>query len=385
MCVKRFGPNKVLAIALVSWSVVTLCTGFVQNYIQAIILRCLLGACEAGVAPGFAFIFSTIYPRESTAKRVALIYLSNVTSGAFGGLFAYGIQSMGERRGLAAWRWLFIFEGIISIVICGACWLTFPNSPETAWFLNEDEKNLMEMRKQRDAIYKGGKSEDEFDWKFAKMAFTDPFIYLASLSFFCSSIAIFGFGTFLPTIIRGLGYDAFQANYLTIPVYAFGAFVLCAVSYFSDKINKRGLFLMVLPIPVIVGYSITIGTASAGAGFFAMFLCCGGIYTFNSTMLTWVTTNLKPDHKRSIGLPLFVSLGNLSGLVASQLYPSSNSPRYIIGNAVSAGMEGLALLLVLITWLLLRRRNQVKEKLIAEGVTDNGLQGDMALGFQYAL
>lgn len=149
--------------------------------------------------------------------------------------------------------------------------------------------------------------------------------------------------------------------------------------------NKRGLFLMVMPIPVVVGYCITVGTPSAGAGFFAMFLCCGGIYTFNSTMVTWVTTNLKPDHKRSIGLPLFISLGNLSGLVASQLYPSSGSPRYIIGNAVSAGMEALALVIVFLTWLLLRRRNQIKEKLIADGVTDNGLQGDMALGFKYAL
>lgn len=382
MCVKRFGPNKVLAVALVAWSVVTLCTGFVQTYAQAIVLRCLLGACEAGVAPGFAFIFSTIYPRESTAKRVALIYLANVTSGAFGGLFAYGVQSMGERRGLAAWRWLFIIEGIISIVICGGCWLSFPNSPETAWFLTAEEKQLMQRRKGRDAVYKG---DDKFDWKYTKMAFTDPFIYLASLSFFCSSIAIFGFGTFLPTIIRGLGYNAFQANYLTIPVYAFGAIVLCICSHFSDKLNKRAIFLMVLPIPVVVGYIITVGTASAGAGYFAMFLCCGGIYTFNATILTWVTTNLKPDHKRSVGLPLFVSLGNLSGLVASQLYPSAQGPRYIMGNAVSAGMEGLALCLVFLTYLMLRRRNQIKERLIAEGVTDNGKDGDMGLDFMYAL
>lgn len=128
-------------------------------------------------------------------------------SGAFGGLFAYGIQSMGERRGLAAWRWLFILEGIISVIICGCCWLSFPNTPETAWFLNEDEKKLMVMRKERDAVYKGDAGEDKFDWKYAKMALSDPFIYLASLSFFCSSIAIFGFGTFLPTIIRGLGYE----------------------------------------------------------------------------------------------------------------------------------------------------------------------------------
>jgi MFS family permease len=109
MAVKRFGPNKVLCAALVSWSVVTVGTGFIRNYGDAIAARMLLGACEAGVAPGFAFIFSTIYPQESTAKRIALTNLANATSGAFGGLFAYAIQTMGKQRGL---------EGITLSIYC---------------------------------------------------------------------------------------------------------------------------------------------------------------------------------------------------------------------------------------------------------------------------
>lgn len=169
---------------------------------QATILRLLLGAAEAGLAPCFAFIFTTIYDRADTSKRVALLYLANVTSGAFGGLIAYGIQSMGEQRGIAAWRWLFIIEGVVSVVVCGGCWFTFPSSPETAWFLTEEEKGVMRARKLKNATYNG---EDKFDWKWIKMAVTDPFVYMASFSFFCSSIAIFGFGTFLPTIIRGMG------------------------------------------------------------------------------------------------------------------------------------------------------------------------------------
>jgi MFS family permease len=81
MAVKRFGPNKVLALALVSWSTVTIATGFVHNYHQAIAVRILLGACEAGIAPGFAYIFSTIYPQESVAKRIALTNFANAISG----------------------------------------------------------------------------------------------------------------------------------------------------------------------------------------------------------------------------------------------------------------------------------------------------------------
>jgi hypothetical protein len=112
-----------------------------------------------------------------------------------------------------AWRWLFIIEGSFSLVLGGICWLTFPTSPDTAWFLNAEEKELMALRKKRDAAFRG---EEKFDTKWVKIAFTDPFVYLASLAFFASSVAIFGFGLFLPTIIKGLGYVLHNSRLLRV-------------------------------------------------------------------------------------------------------------------------------------------------------------------------
>lgn len=380
--VKRFGPNYIITIALTGWCSATIATGFVRNYGQALACRMLLGLFEAGVAPSFTFIFSTIYSRESTAKRVALINLSNAVSGAFGGLLAYGVQSMGARRGLEAWRWLFIIEGTVSLALCGGCLFSFPNRPETAWFLTEDDKALMRRRKQRDAVYKG---DDTFNWKWVRLALTDPFVYVASLAFFTSSVAIFGYGTFLPTLIRGFGYNAFQANYLTIPVYAVGALSLVAQAYWSDRLQQRALFLLVSAVPVATAYLICVGTSSPVAGYVAMFVLVTGVYSFSCLMMTWVATNLVPDYKRSVGLPIFASIGNCSGFVAGQLYPSSQAPRYVMGNAVSAGLEVIAAVFVVLTWLLLRRRNQQKDKMIAEGATTNGMEGDRSLDFKYIL
>ncbi|RVX72090.1 hypothetical protein B0A52_04688 [Exophiala mesophila] len=380
--VKRFGPNFVITTALVGWCTATIATGFVQNYHQALACRMLLGLFEAGVAPAFTFIFSTIYSRESTAKRVALINFSNAVSGAFGGMFAYAIQTMGEQRGLEAWRWLFIIEGAVSLALCGGCLWSFPNKPETAWFLKEDEKELMRLRKQRDIIYKG---DDKFDWKWVKQAVTDPFIYVASMAFFTSSVAIFGYGTFLPTLIRGFGYDAFQANYLTIPVYAVGAASLLTQAYWSDRLRQRALFLLISACPVIAAYLICVGTGNRVACYVAMFILVTGVYSFSCLMMTWVATNLVPDYKRSVGLPIFASLGNCSGLVAGQLYPRAQAPRYIMGNSISAGLEAIASVFVVLTWLLLRRRNQQKDKAIATGATTNGLEGDRGLDFKYIL
>jgi hypothetical protein len=110
-----------------------------------------------------------------------------------------------------------------------------------------------------------------------------------------------------------------------------------------------------------------------------------GVYVFSALVVTWVATNLIPDHKRSVGLPLFYSMGNLSGLISSQLYPSKDGPRYVMGNAVSAGMEVVAIFFVVAAWFVLRKRQQKKDKMLAEGAATNGKEGDEALDFKYTL
>jgi MFS family permease len=382
MAVKRYGAKHVLGVAMVSWSIITLCTGFIHNYSQAIALRVLLGAFEAGLVPCVVFIISTIWAREDQAKRNAIIYGCNCLSGAFGGLIAYAIESMGARHGLEAWRWLFIIEGAASVGLCSVCWLMLPNTAEDAWFLNPEEKEMMKARKRRDIAHRG---DDKDATKYTKMALTDVNVYLAAITLFCCSIPLFGFGTFLPSIIKGLGYTSLQANYLTIPVYVLSTITLATATFLSDWLKKRTPVLLTMLLPVIVGYIIVCSTASHAAGYFAMFLCGSGIYAFNCLLLTWVSNNLAPDYKRSVGVPLFICLGNISGIASSNIYPSTDAPRYLVGNAVSAGTESIALICVLGMWWALRSRNIEKEKLRMEGIESNGKEGDKALGFVYNL
>ena len=101
--------------------------------------------------------------------------------------------------------------------------------------------------------------------------------------------------------------------------------------------------------------------------------------------MTWITTNLAPDTKRAVGQPFAYSLANLSNLVSGQLYPSNQGPRYVQGNAISAGLTIVAGFLYASCWFLLRKRNMKKAKLVAEGATNNGKEGDQALEFTYIL
>jgi sugar phosphate permease len=97
----------------------------------------------------------------------------------------------------------FIIEGCISLVIGFVILLTLPRDQAKAWFLNAEEKALMSARVQRDAA--ANKEGDKLSWKYVRMAISDPVIWIASIALFCSTTPLFGFGTFLPTIIVGLG------------------------------------------------------------------------------------------------------------------------------------------------------------------------------------
>lgn len=72
-------------------------------------------------------------------------------------------------------------------------------------------------------------------------------------------------------------FESLQVNYLTIPVYVMACIILGFVTYISDRLNKRAVVAVFVPFVVIAGYAIAIGTSVPGAGFFAMFLCSGGV------------------------------------------------------------------------------------------------------------
>lgn len=342
----------------------------------------ILNAAEAGLAQGFAFFFSTIYSRGGVGKRIMTTNLAMCISGSFGGLFAYAVQQMGTQLGLSAWRWLFIIEFGITVLVGGIGWIFLPHAPETAWFLNEEEKETMRLKKERDILLRG---EDKFDKKWIKHALTEPFVYMLGIAFFTSSVAINGFGVFLPTIIEGLGFSSLKVNYMTIPVYILGGISLVCQVYWSDRLKKRAVFIISSCIPVSVGYLMCVGSKNQNVGYAGMYVLVLGLFPISTLAVTWVTTNLSPDDKRAIGMPIAYSLANVSSMVASQLYPTQQGPRYVQGNAVSAGLTVVAAFLYSSCWFLLRRRNQQKEKLIAEGATTNGMVGDRSLEHMYIL
>lgn len=88
--------------------------GFVQTFEALAALRVVLGIFEAGFFPSCVYLLSTWYTRYEVGKRYSVFYVLGCVASAFSGILAFGLMQLGGRGGLSGWRWIFIFEGLIT-------------------------------------------------------------------------------------------------------------------------------------------------------------------------------------------------------------------------------------------------------------------------------
>lgn len=152
MMLNKLGkPSLYLPGCMFVWGIVSGATAASQSFGGLIAARFILGFIEAAYFPGALYFLSCWYTRKELALRTAVLYSGSLLSGAFGGLIAAGITSgMNGVRGLSAWRWLFIIEGVLTVFIAAGATLVLPDVPRTTKWLSEEEKDLAAWRLQAD-------------------------------------------------------------------------------------------------------------------------------------------------------------------------------------------------------------------------------------------
>ena len=140
-------PALYLPTVMIIWGVISAATAGAQSYGGLIAVRFFLGFVEAAYFPGCLFFLSSWYTRKELGFRIAMLYSGALISGAFSGLITAGIKNgLDGARGLRAWRWMFIIEGVITIFVAFCAYLALPNFPRTTTWLTEEERQLAVWR-----------------------------------------------------------------------------------------------------------------------------------------------------------------------------------------------------------------------------------------------
>jgi MFS family permease len=205
-------------------------------------------------------MLSCWYKRSELGIRTAIFFAAASLSGAFGGLLSVAISKMHSVGGLPNWSWIFILEGLGTVVAGILCLWLVQDFPDTARFLTDEQRAAIVHRLQEDGQFSaaGEGLRKQAIWE----AISSPRTWLCMV-FFCGSVMpLYAFSLFLPSIIKGLpvtclktvtlesdlvlelGYTSTKANLLTVPVYAFACIVTVMGGWIADRRQQRGYLHM---------------------------------------------------------------------------------------------------------------------------------------------
>jgi len=368
LLVKRLHFNRVIPTITFCWGITCLCTGFVQNFAGLVTTRIFLGFFEGCLFPAMTLFLCNWYTREELGIRIAYLFIASALSGAFGGLIAFGILYMNGVAGWSGWRWLYIIEGIITVIWAFCCIFLVPKSFETAYFLNDEEKTLMRQRAHRTQAYSDSEGSGHYGKADIKEAAKDIKSWVHGLIQIAVVTILYGFGTFLPIIIRnGFNFSTKQAQYLVIPVNVWGAIVYAIGAYLSDRYQTRFLPLILMAPIGIAGYAILLSPVSPYVQYFATYLIATACFLCTGGNITWLSANCAPDGKRAASLGILLTLTNIGGVVSGQIYQSNAAPKYTLGHAWSLGCLAFAWCGWWIIKAIYRRREKRKDAKLARG------------------
>lgn len=190
---KRFRPSIFLPAIMVLWGICMTSMGLCHNWSGLMAARFFLGLAEAGLFPGINFYLSCWYKRDELGIRAAIFFSAAAASGSFGGLLAATIAQMDGIGGKRGWAWIFILEGLLTVLVgIASIWLVF-DFPDQAHFLSDVDRARVIRRLKADQ--QSSARHEDFKMAYFWAAIKDWKMYTSMLIYMgCGSrrIALFG-------------------------------------------------------------------------------------------------------------------------------------------------------------------------------------------------
>jgi MFS family permease len=373
---KLTSPQKWLPTLTLAWGIVATLLGVTQNMAGFFVARFFLGVTESGLFPGVVFYLSMWYKREEQHYRISLFFSAASLAGAFGGVLAWVSDYLGEMRseanirpqgiahmrgvgGLNGWRWIFLLEGILTVLVSLVAYFFITNYPATAKFLTDKERACVHARL---ASNNDATRNEAFTWQNVRLALSDPKVWLYGLGFHTMSLPLYTLSLFLPTIIKELGYTAAQAQLLTVPPYAVAFVTTLSVAVASERFKIRAPFIMASASFAVIGYIILLSARKAGVSYVGTIFAAAGIYPATAIVLSWPANNVSGQTKRATANAMQISIGNLGAVLGTQLYRSRDGPRFFVGHGFAMGYLCANVIVVGTLWAIIRAENARRDR-----------------------
>lgn len=338
----RVGPRRWIARIAVTWGALSAAMMFVQGEWSFYTIRVLLGIAEAGLFPALMYMVTLWFAPKDRSVAVGWIYVAPALALVIGNPVGGAFMQMDGFAGLHGWQWLFLLEGLPTIVVGVILWFKLPEKPSDARWLSNDEARILEARAIPDAAHASIFSDD---WV---AALKSPATVLTGLIYFLNQVAFVGLVFFTPAMIQQMHVKSpIMIGVLSSSVgigFLLGVLILPRI---HRRVTHDCIYLAVLTAGLIVSAILFISSDWLPvqlALFVATAFFAGGVLP-----LYWAIS-MKRLHgiQAAAGLAFINTLGLTGGFVGPYLFglAESASGKSASGFSVIVGASVLGLIIV---------------------------------------
>lgn len=307
IALEKFGASRWIARIMVTWGLISALMAVVSGPWSFYSLRFLLGIAEAGFFPGIILYLTYWYPAEYRARFLAAFAIAVPVSTVIGAPISGMLLGLDGMMGLKGWQWLFIIEGIPSVVLGVICWFYLTDRPSQATWLSVEQKAWLASRIDAEVAAKKEAGQMTL-WQ----TMASGRVLMLSLIYFCFVAALYGMQFWLPQIVKAFGFSNVQTGFVTAIPYAFGSVAMILWARHSDRTRERvwhvGLPMILIAVSLGAAGLITDPTWTMVA------LTVAAIGVFCTFALFWtLPTSWLTGAAAAGGIAMINSIGNLAG------------------------------------------------------------------------
>ncbi|GGY92439.1 MFS transporter [Pseudoduganella plicata] len=313
LLLEKVGARRWIARIMISWGLVSAATMFASGPASFYLLRFLLGVAEAGFFPGVVLYLTYWYPARRRARIVALFMSGVAVAGVLGGpLSGWIMERFAGSSGLHGWQWLFLLEGIPSVVL--GVWTLFylDDSIRAARWLTDEQKSVLAQ-----ALTDEQGTQARLP---LRRVFTSGRVWQLALVYFLFVMGLYGVSFWLPQLVRNSGVAAMvDIGLLTAIPYGIAAIVMVLAARHSDRTGERRWHTALAGCAGALGLLASVAYAdNTVVALAALSLATAGILT--TFPIFWsLPTALLGGTAAAAGIALINSVGNLAGFASPYL------------------------------------------------------------------
>jgi ACS family tartrate transporter-like MFS transporter len=277
-------------------------------------LRFLLGVAEAGFVPGMLLYLTFWFPSHERARAVAKFMTATSLAGVVGGPISSALLKLDGFGGLSGWQWLFLAEGLPTVLLGISVLFVLKDGPAKAEWLKPEEKLWLEGELERDrALYGAGEHHNLLD------VFRMPAVWMLAGVYVIIQIGVYVVNLWMPLILTsladgGISSDAsLIARYATVP-YVLAAIFTVVVGWSSDRWNERKGHLAGCMFLAAVGFAWTALTPNVAVALCALSLAAMGLWSTMGPFWALMTRMVKGAAAAG-GVAMITTLGGLGGFI----------------------------------------------------------------------